>query len=184
MGQNVPHRTPFFLIRELVKEVECITADMLFMKPRKPDDPVEYIPMKVFGQALPIAVKKPETEEMEETIDYVDSQEEDPVYHCPWAVIRAGTGECKGVNANQTVHVAVGFGIYNDNTGNMGHQELLNLIQRVYERFAKNPLLAFSYTCACDFEWAIQEEDTYPYYFGAIGMSFEFPGIRRESLFV
>lgn len=184
MQQRVPQRTPFFLLRELVKEVERITEDMRFQKPGNMGEEKESVRLQVFQQALPIAQREEGGEEdRAETIDYLEGNE-DPVYRCPWAMVKADSGEIRGVNANQSVTVAVCFGIFDDSPENQGHQTILNLIERVYERFARDPILAKSYTCACDFEWALQDEDTYPYYFGAIGMSFEFAGIRRENRFV
>lgn len=185
MDERYPRRTPFFLMQALKEEIERITDDMCFMKPRNPEADPEYVKMQVFEQALPIPKKNVRAGGVAlETIDYLDENTEDAVYNCPWAVVKADAGKIPGVNANQNVTVAVCFGIFNDSTENNGHQEILNLIQRVYERFAKDPILAGSYTCTCEFEWALQDEDTYPYYFGAVGMSFEFMGVRRENRFV
>ena len=185
MDERYPRRTPFFLMQALKEEVERITNDMRFMEPKNPGEDPEYVKMQVFEQALPIPEKNTRTDGAAlETIDYLDGNTEDAVYNCPWAVIKVDAGKIPGINANQNVTVAVCFGIFNDSLENNGHQEILNLIQRVYERFAKDPILAGSYTCTCEFEWALQDEDTYPYYFGAIGMSFEFMGIRRENRFV
>ena len=59
--------------------------------------------------------------------------------------------------------------------------DVLNLIEKVYQRFARDPVLAHQYICQQDFEWGLQDEDTWPYFFGAIGMSFSYMGIQRES---
>lgn len=184
MEKRTPQRTPYFLLSELKSEVERITDGMTFLKPRKElNEPAEYIKMQVYEQALPIPEKDEKENMPRDTIDFVASDEEDPIYHCPWAVVKLSVGNIPGANADQTATASICFGVYNDSYDNNGHREILNLIQRVYERFARDPVLGSGFTCECNFEWAVQAEDTYPYYFGAIGMDFRFLGIRREDKF-
>ena len=104
----------------------------------------------------------------------------DPVYDCPWCLVKIDSGTIKGPNELQSVVVAICYGIYEDDPANDGHKDILNLIQKTYERYAKNPILSGGYRCKQDFEWSIQREDTHPYFFGAISMTFEMDGIKIE----
>ena len=49
----------------------------------------------------------------------------------------------------------------------------------------KNPILSKQFMFLNDeqhpFEWALQEEESFPYAFGAISMSFRTPTIRKED---
>lgn len=178
-------KTPLLFQKDLAREVERIAADMLFQVPpgRKKGD--ELASLRAYCQNLPIQ-RREETDGDSpggDSIDYVD-REEEPVFKCPWSVIKIDGGKMEREDARQAVKVAVCFGIYNSSEENKGHEEILNLIQRVYERFAKEPLLERQYVCQGDFEWALQDEDTYPYFFGAISMTFTFSGFRRENRFI
>jgi hypothetical protein len=176
MGQ-----TPLFCQKALVEEIKELTKDMLFKNPGGED----LIKLQVFSQSLPIPKRK-ETQTSGtggNSIDYDGGELEEAVFKCPWCVVKVEDGSITGINEGQMVSVAIGFGIYNPDTENNGHEEILNLIQRVYGRFATNPLLDRQYTCNCEFEWALQEEDTYPYFFGAIGTVFKFRGFQREVIF-
>ena len=176
---DIRARTPLLLQEELVKEMGKITEGMQFVKPK---DKGKRVPLNIFPQSLPIprgGSLTPVIQECE-TIDYMDEEMNEPVFNCPWCVVKIGTGEIPGINEMQNVNVAVCFGIFDDDTRNQGHQDILNLIQKTYERFAVNPILAGQYTCTGSFEWALQEEDTFPYFFGAIGTEFKFQGYRRE----
>lgn len=172
-------KTPLFFQKALVEEVKKISEGMLFASPGS----AELARLSVHAQSLPIPEKKPETQADYQTIDYEDGEEETAVFKCPWCLVKIEGGTIPGIDEMQQVEVAICFGIYNPDLENKGHEELLNLIQKVYTRFACNPLLDRQFTCSGSFEWALQEEDTYPYYFGAIGTSFKIMGYRRELKF-
>lgn len=180
MDKGTHQATPFYL-------QECIAADLREMlegaRYRNPDESGDdYVAMQVFEQALPI----PQASGQEPggaAIDYDDSMFTDPVYNCPWTVVKLDSGEIPGPNAKQKVVAAICFGLYNPDPANDGHKEILNLIQEVYARFSNRPILAKNFRCLLDFEWSIQREDTFPYFFGAISMSFEMHGVRQENEF-
>lgn len=193
--EEIRAKTPLFFQEALAKEIRKITLGMRFRQPKNK----EFISLKVHNQMLPVPMKKqnsPDVENenrivgsvdsdlgMQGTIDYINETEEDAVFDCPWCLIKLVGGRIPGINQKQEIDVAVCFGIFNDSPTNQGHQEILNLIQKTYERFATNPLLDGQYTCSGNFEWVLQEEDTFPYFFGAISMKFSFWGFRRENKF-
>lgn len=174
--------TPITLQEELAEEIRKITADMRFWSPKGDS----RVGLTVYKQALPIARQSEQEREASfrtDTIDYVEDWEEAPVFNCPWCVVKIDSGKIAEVDGAQEVELGICFGIYNPEENNQGHLEVMNLIQRVYKRFAMDPLLAGQYTCRGDFEWGMQEEDTHPYFFGAIGTSFWFKGYRREDIY-
>ena len=170
-------QTVVFFQDDFKKEIEKIADDMLFFQPGTD----ELSKLRVFKQALPIPQREAFETDMSETIEYADDSEEKSVFKCPWCLIKLDGGIVKGIGAVQEVGVAICFGIYNPSPQNQGHMEILNLIQRVYQRFAVNDSLAEKYFCQGNFEWALQDEDTYPYFFGAISTSFTMEGFQRED---
>nr|DAJ08300.1 MAG TPA: tail completion protein [Caudoviricetes sp.] len=183
MESSTRSRTPLFFQKALVNEIKEITKEMIFHAPKR----TEMIPIEVFPQSLPIPVLNNADDVINEdssNLNYQSDQIEDPVFKCPWCVVKIEGGSIPGINEQQTIQVAICFGIFNNNVNNQGHLELLNLFQKVYERFAIDPILDGQFTCAGEFDWALQDEDTYPYYFGAITTSFKFMGYRRENKFL
>ena len=177
---GVRAQTPLFLQRELVEEVKTIMSGMLFKKPKSD----QVIPITVFAQSLPIP-PRPDYENTEsDGIEYVDEGAEEAVFDCPWCLVKLEQGAVAEINGRQSVKVALCFGIFNDDPKNQGHLEILNLCQKIYERFAKTPLLDNQYTCSGVFDWALQDDDTFPYFFGAILTTFEFQGLKRENKFI
>lgn len=171
-------RTPFFLQEALEEDIREMLDGNLFKNPNSGGD--AYIPVSVYGQNLPLPVAESEAQDGV-NIDYADDMASDPVYNCPWCLVKIDSGTAKGAFGTQEVVVAVCYGIFNDDRQNDGHKDILNLIQKTYERYAKKPVLRKGYRCKQDFEWSVQREDTYPYYFGAISMTFEITGIDLEG---
>lgn len=173
--------TPLFFQRTLAEEIKNITKDMLFQDPSGGDPKA----LQVFAQALPVPSKtEGDCQDEEQSISFYGGKNyEEDVFNFPWCLVKIDNGQITEANGHQSIDVAIGFGIFNNSLDNNGHEELLNLIQRVYERFARDPILARQYTCNGKFEWALQDEDTFPHFFGAIATTFTFLGIRREMKF-
>jgi hypothetical protein len=177
---NVRAVTPLFFQQALTDEVKKITEDLLFCTPKGD----ELVHLDVFMQSLPIPVFESSDQENENLSSFeYENNQIDPIFKCPWCTVKIINGDIPGINERQVLNVAICFGIYNDDTSNQGHREILNLIQRVYSRFAIDPLLDKQYTCTGEFEWALQDEDTHPYFFGAISTTFKMTGYRRENKF-
>lgn len=179
MENSIRAVTPLFFQQALANEVKHLTDDMLFHTAKNGD----LVHLEVFLQSLPIPVCKKDGQISTEfsSFEYENGQIDDPILNCPWCIVKLINGEVLGINEPQSLNVAICFGIFNDDVRNQGHMEIMNLFQRVYSRFAVDPLLDKQYTCVGEFEWALQEEDTYPYFFGAISAKFKMAGYRREN---
>ena len=148
--------------KELMKDIGNIFEKDLFK-----DSLGKYVSLNIYAQNLPIRE---------------DEDAPDPV---PYIVVRVLDGKVKGWVEAQEVQVMLILGCFDDNINNDGHEILLELIQKIEERFLKNPILSKQFMFLNDeqhpFEWALQEEESFPYFFGAISMSFRTPTIRKED---
>lgn len=150
------------LQKELMKDIGNIFEKDLFK-----DSLGKYVSLNIYAQNLPIR------------------EDEDAPDSVPYIVVRVLDGKVKGWVEAQEVQVMLIFGCFDDNVNNDGHEILLELIQKIEERFLKNPILSKQFMFLNDeqhpFEWALQEEESFPYAFGAISMSFRTPTIRKED---
>ena len=138
--------------------------------------------INVFEQNLPIpeAADMPDTvtdEELEEGI--YDAKAKDAIF--PYILVRLEQGKIEVIDHEQTVNVNLIIGVIDRNSNNQGHKDVLNIMQKIYERFAKNAILARKYECVMPIEWALQEEESFPYFFGGMALHFETAPIRRED---
>ena len=142
----------------------------------------KLVNLNIFKQNLPIpvAAEMPETvtdEELEEGV-YDAIAKEDPY---PYIIVRVEQGKIEGIDQEQTVIVNLIIGVIDRGYENQGHKDVLNIIQKIYERFAKNAILAKKYECTMPIEWALQDEQSFPYFFGGMALQFETIRIRRED---
>ena len=82
---------------------------------------------------------------------------------------------------------------YDRNPNRQGYRDVLHIIQEIYGRYAKNPLVRIKadsggarggpWSVKYPIKWVTQQEDTHPYYFGAMSLKFEAPAVRQEVTF-
>ena len=111
--------TAQILQEELVKEIGVIFRNDLFK-----DSTGEYTKMNVYEQNLPIR------------------QDEDAPDPIPYVIVRLETGQSSSGFAPQEVFVTLLIGYFDDDAGNNGHKGVLGIIQKIKERFMKEPMLA------------------------------------------
>ncbi len=151
--------TPLELQDELVAEMRRLFSDYLYKTPAG-----EREQLKVFAQHIPI----------NETDD-----EEDPI---PYLIVRLSTGDDDGTRDSfNVVNLVIIAGIFDDDLNAQGHRDILNIFQMIYERFHRNPNLNNKAAYTGEFHWAAQEDNYYPFYFGACSLSFNIAAIRRED---
>lgn len=151
--------TPLDLQDELVEELKRLLANYLYKEPGG-----GRVPIKVFAQNIPI----------NETDD-----EADPI---PYIIVRLNSGEDKGDRDSfNTVKLVIIIGIWDDATDTQGHRDVSNIIQKIYHRFQTKPNLNGKAVFNGEFDWALQEDNYYPYSFGACSLIFNISAIRRED---
>lgn len=154
--------TPIILQDELVEEIRKLLKDFLYKKPGTQ----ERVSMNVFPQNIPVN----ETDE-----------DEDPM---PYIIVRLNGGKDAGTrDSNHTIKLVIIIGIWDDALNAQGHRDVLNIIHKIYERFQTNPNLNGKAVHSGEFDWALQEDGYYPYYFGACSLDFHIAAIRREDKF-
>ena len=152
--------TATMLQEEIVKELKAIFRGDLFKNSLG-----EYVKLNVYEQQLPIRE---------------DENSPDPM---PYIIVRLETGSTKSGTDPQEVLVTLLFGYFDDSPENNGHKGVLGMIQKVHERFEKQPMLANQFMFQDPFDWALQDEESFPYFFGAASMTFKTAAIRKEDKF-
>lgn len=143
-----------------MEEVKHILQDI-----RVKDASGKQAEVKVYRQRLPIF-----------------TEDEDDESQCfPYVIVRLGDAETK--DDDDPWHVTVDFllGVYDDDRHGQGHLHILTMIERITDRFIAEPLLDGRYRAEQDIQKALQDEDTYPYYFGGVEMKFTVPKMGRRD---
>lgn len=151
--------TPLELQDELVNELKKLLSDFTYKTPAGKE-----VPMNVFSQNIPV----------NESDD-----DDDPV---PYIIVRLHSGEDKGTRESfNTVKVVIIICTWDDALNAQGYRDVMNVIEKLYERFQTNPNLNNKAVYKGEFDWKIQEDNYYPYSFGACSLDFYIAAIRRED---
>lgn len=151
--------TPLELQNELVKELKRLLSGYSYRTPAG-----DYTSMNIYPQNLPV----------NETDDDADP--------APYIIVRLHSGEDKGTRESfNIVKVVIIICTWDDSLDAQGYRDCMNIIHKLYERFQTNPNLNNKAVFKGEFDWAIQEDNYYPYSFGACSLDFYIAAIRRED---
>lgn len=150
--------TPFELQKSLAKEIELVTKGIILKNAKK-----EETSLKSYLQMLPIKQS---------------SLKEAPY---PFCIVHLESGN-DGIDNQNLVRTLLLFGIIDDGLESQGHVTLLNIMQRIQERFIKNPILDKRYVISEQdgIGWYLQSEPLFPYYRAGMELTWQLPNIRRE----
>lgn len=176
--------TPFYLQKELCEEIERLTDDLKLKRPGAEG----YVKLRAYRQMLPLA----DREDTEDLDVYGGEESQNKLF--PFAVVQVDGGSIKEPGADHRVNLSVIVGIYEDDKERDGHDDVMLVIERIIERFSKDPVLnrKFTLTVITDnnisnshelFEWALSDptDDAYPFYYGVLSMAFKMKGFERED---
>lgn len=139
--------------------------------------------INIFRQNLPVPESMGQENippEMLENGLAEDITAEDPY---PYIIVKIEDGEIKDEASAQTVNTILQIGVFEDDFRKQGHKDVLNIIADIYGRFARCPVLDGRYTLQYPILWTLQEEESYPYYYGGMYLSWETAALRREDKF-
>lgn len=111
--------------------------------------------------------------------------EDDPTPF-PWCVVRLEDNVVSDVGVlKQVQEVVVSFGIYYENNDCQYHHTMFTIFEKIKKRFLTKPLLGGFFSALPQIQSFVDnhEEDTYPYYYGAIYLQFMLPNYEREDDF-
>lgn len=152
--------TPLDLQDELCREVEKLFRGYRFDAPNG-----TRVPIHVYSQNIP-----------------VPDSDEDETELIPYVIVRLNSGDDEGKKDSfNIVHAVFIVGVWDDKPDRQGYRDCMNVYQAIYQRFQQNPNLNGKAVFDGEFHWANQEDDYYPYSFGACSLSFRIPAIRRED---
>lgn len=169
-----------FVQDDLAAELAEILKDLRLQDPQG-----GRVPVNIYKQFLPIY----EAQEIPDTV--TDEELEEGTYDAqavqvpfPYVLVRVAEGVIESIDGEQAVDINLIIGVIDRSRDNQGYKDILNIMQDVYLRFSKNAILAQKYECMMPIQWALQEEESYPYFFGGMALRFETAAIKREDPYI
>lgn len=107
----------------------------------------------------------------------VSEDDDDPF---PYIIARIDSGDIDTQTDPYKVAVFLLIGIFDDDAKNQGHRAVLEIMEVIQQHYEETPLLDGQFTFTDPFHWALQDEESYPYFFGGVEVNFALPAPRRK----
>lgn len=125
-----------------------------------------------------VPVQRPVTFAAQQLPKRQSEDEDDPF---PYVIVRLDSGGIENQTSPHKVAVVLLAGVVDHRPENQGHRAVLEIIELIQRHYEESPLLPSGARFTDPFEWALQDEESYPYFFGAAKLSFELCAPRREG---
>lgn len=167
------------LRKDLVEEIRKISEEMGFINSDR-----KSVSLNVFEQNLPMKKSKAVGSEEQEDHSYEDEDDEEEYEESfPYLIVRLDSGSSQDGESEHLIKTIMTMGIWDDSLDANGSDTILNMFEKIRQRFRKNPVLNKQYVAADKITWALPDDDeaTFPYFFGALEMNWNTAEIRRED---
>lgn len=168
--------TPILLQDAFVRELKELFRDYRLVDPRG-----GMRPLNVFAQYLP---KREHDMTQKTTRGKLESGlapnvSRDPYF--PYICVNLTAGEIpEGRNADHTITTVLVIGVYENGLDRQGARDVLNIIDRIYDRYSRMPVMGKRYVLKFPINWYLQEDEPHKYFFGGMELDWLVPAIRRE----
>lgn len=98
----------------------------------------------------------------------------------PYVIVRLSEGTLTEQDARQSVEAVMVICVHDPDPNRQGHRDALHIVNEIVRHYGRDGIVAGRYEAQYPIRWATQEEDTHPYYFAAVGLSFYAPAIFKE----
>lgn len=98
----------------------------------------------------------------------------------PYIIVRIDSGDIDTQTDPYKVAVFLLIGIFDDDTKNQGHRAVLEIMEVIQQHYEETPLLDGQFIFTDPFHWALQDEESYPYFLGGVEVNFTLPAPRRK----
>lgn len=123
--------------------------------------------IQVYAQYLPV------TESDEET-------DEPGAHPEPYVVVRVHGGKTDDDDAPQIIDAVLVVCVCDEAIDRQGHRDAMHLINEIYHHYSANAVIGGKWEILYPMEWAMQEDDTHPFYFAAMHLKIQAPAVHKE----
>lgn len=98
----------------------------------------------------------------------------------PYVTAHISGGKIPEETDPQTMEVVLAVCVFDTDKNRQGYRDALHLVSRICRHYAADGTVGGRFEVGRPIEWAMSDEDTHPYYFGAVALHIEAAAIRRE----
>lgn len=124
--------------------------------------------LRIFKQDLPIP---------EDSDDDVDTERA----VAPYIVVEMGGGSIANDNSTQIIEFSIIICCYDASVDRVGYQDVANIKEDIIQQICSMPYFGGSFTILKPVSWAMQKDDTMPYYYAAVSFRVTAPVMTQET---
>ena len=124
--------------------------------------------LKIYKQDLPVP-------------EEIDSDADTDAAAAPYVVVRMTGGQIKDDRRPQTVDFSLVICAYDTGRDRVGCQDVANIKEEIIQRVCAAPYFGGVFTVLKPIAWAMQQDDTYPYYYGAVALTCSSPAMTQDT---
>lgn len=125
-------------------------------------------PLTIYKQDLPIPADN-------------DADVDTDAASAPYIVVRMTGGEIETDDSPQTVEFSLIVCAYDTSIEREGYQDVANIKEDIIQRVCSAPYFGGAFTIWRPIVWALQQDDTHPYYFGACTLICTAPAMTQDT---
>ena len=95
-------------------------------------------------------------------------------------MVRLYQGELPAPDTRQKVDVVLTICVVDQDPNRQGYRDALHIVNSILTHYGENNIVGRRYEVQYPIKWATQEEESHPYYFAAVALTFEAPAIFKE----
>lgn len=98
----------------------------------------------------------------------------------PYIVVRLPGGELPEQDTYQKVEAVLVICVCDPDPDRQGYRDALHIVNKILHHYGGNGVVGKRYVVQYPIKWVTQEDDTHPYYFAGMALTFEAPAIFKE----
>lgn len=99
----------------------------------------------------------------------------------PYIVVEMTGGAIKDDNSPQLVDFSIVICAYDDEVKHEGYQDVANIKEDIMQRICSAPYFGGAFTILKPITWAVQKDDSAPYYYGAVSITCTAPAMTQDA---
>ena len=105
----------------------------------------------------------------------IEAENEETLF--PFIIVRVDSGKIASPTEAHRIRLLLWAGVCDDSPENNGHLGVLEILERIQQHYQESPALGPA-VVADPFEWALQDEESFPFFYGGCYVDFDLPAPR------
>jgi len=99
----------------------------------------------------------------------------------PFVIVRTEEGTIKDDDSPQIIEFSIILCSYDDSNARAGWQDVVNMRETIIQHLCSRPYFGDAFTVEKPIKWAMQQDDTHPYYYGVITLTCTAPALTQDT---